>query len=64
MRINRLEDVECLDNVNDTESFAMDDLGNRDGSQTLRGGTISYTVNDDTNRYTVINGNNVSYDKY
>ena len=27
--LNRLTDVEYLDNTSDTESFAMDDLGNR-----------------------------------
>jgi YD repeat-containing protein len=47
----------------DTESFAMDDLGNRDGNQTLRDeGTVNFTVDDDTNRYTSIGGNSISHD--
>ena len=41
----------------------MDDLGNRDGNQTLRDdGTVNFTVDDDTNRYTAIGGNNISHD--
>ncbi len=47
----------------DTEAFNMDDLGNRDGNQTLRDdGTVNFTVDDDTNRYTSIGGNNISHD--
>ena len=54
--LNRLDEVGYLVGDNgstddDTESFAMDDLDNRDGSQILRDVTVGYTVNDDTNRY-------------
>ncbi len=47
----------------DTEAFNMDDLGNRDGNQTLRDdGTVNFTVDDDTNRYTSIGGNSITHD--
>ena len=47
----------------DAEAFNMDVLGNRDGDQTLRDdGTVNFTVNDDTNRYTAIGGNSISHD--
>ncbi len=39
----------------DTEGFVMDDLGNRDGNQTLRQeGTVPFAVDPLTNRYTAI----------
>ncbi|MBL7214296.1 MAG: transposase [Phycisphaerae bacterium] len=45
------------------EAFAMDDLGNRDGSQTLRDGSSdSYSVDTTTNRYTSIDSANLDYD--
>jgi YD repeat-containing protein len=45
----------------DTEAFNMDDLGNRDGNQTLRDdGTVNFVVDDDTNRYTSIGGNSIT----
>ncbi|NLH17842.1 MAG: hypothetical protein GX455_14790 [Phycisphaerae bacterium] len=41
----------------------MDDLGNRDGNQTLRdAGTVGFLVDDDTNRYTSIGGNTITHD--
>ncbi len=41
----------------------MDDLGNRDGNQTLRDdGTVNFVVDDDTNRYTSIGGNSIGHD--
>ena len=47
----------------DTEGFVMDDLGNRDGNQTLRQeGTIHFTPDPLTNRYTAIAGHPLSYD--
>ncbi|MBN1818027.1 MAG: hypothetical protein JW828_11765, partial [Sedimentisphaerales bacterium] len=47
----------------DTEAFAMDDLGNRDGNQTLRDdGTVNFVVDDDTNRYTSIGGQSITHD--
>ena len=42
--------------------FNMDSLGNRTGSQTLRDGTVSFTVDSSTNRYTGIGGNNIYHD--
>ncbi len=47
----------------DTEGFVMDDLGNRDGNQTLRGdGTVHFAVDPLTNRYTAIAGHPLAYD--
>ena len=47
----------------DTEAFNMDDLGNRDGNQTLRAdGTVNFTVDGDTNRYTSFGGNSISHE--
>ncbi len=41
----------------------MDDLGNRDGNQTLRGdGTVHFAVDPLTNRYTAIAGHPLAYD--
>ncbi|MCD6392798.1 MAG: hypothetical protein J7M40_04755 [Planctomycetes bacterium] len=40
----------------------MDALGNRTGSQNLRDGTVSFTVDSATNRYTSIGGNNIYHD--
>ena len=52
-----------MDAANKTDTFSIDDLGNRTGTQTLRGGTTeSYTVDDETNRYTHIAGNGLTYD--
>ncbi len=59
--LDRLTGVTYHDS--DTEAFNMDDLGNRDGNQTLRDdGTVNFTVDDDTNRYTAIGGNSISHD--
>ena len=61
--IDRVTDIEYMSNTSDTESFVIDDLGNRDGNQTLRDdGTVNFTVDDDTNRYTSIAGNSISHD--
>jgi hypothetical protein len=39
----------------DTEGFVMDELSNRDSSQTLRqDGTVHFAVDPHTNRYTAI----------
>ena len=47
----------------DTESFLMDDLGNRTGNQTLRQeGTVNFAVDPLTNRYTAIAGHPLAYD--
>ncbi len=47
----------------DTEGFVMDDLGNRDGNQTLRQeGTVPFAVNPLTNRYTAIASHPLDYD--
>jgi hypothetical protein len=47
----------------DTEGFVMDDLGNRDGNQTLRqDGTVHFAVDPLTNRYTAIAGHPLAYD--
>jgi len=47
----------------DTEAFTMDNLGNRDGDQTLRDeGTVNFTVDSATNRYTSIGGTGISHD--
>ncbi|MCF7955979.1 MAG: RHS repeat-associated core domain-containing protein [Phycisphaerae bacterium] len=64
----RLDDVAYQ--VNDysstnagTEDFDMDDLGNRDGTQVLRGGSFDYVVDDVTNRYTQIDTvTDINYD--
>ena len=46
-----------MDASNNQDIFAIDELGNLTGSQTLRGGVSeSYTVDDETNRYKVIAG--------
>ena len=59
--LDRLTGVTYHDS--DTEAFNMDDLGNRDGNQTLRDdGTVNFVVDDDTNRYTSIGGNSISHD--
>jgi RHS repeat-associated protein len=44
------------------DSFVMDSLGNRTGDQTLSDGTVNFTVNSLTNRYTSIGGNSISHD--
>ncbi len=45
------------------EAFTMDDLGNRTGIQTLRGGgTDEYSVDSLTNRYTAIDASPLGYD--
>jgi YD repeat-containing protein len=47
----------------ETEGFVMDDLGNRTGIQTLRGGgTDDYSVDSLTNRYTAIDALPLAYD--
>ena len=61
------DDIDRLTNVtyhnSDTESFVMDDLGNRTGNQTLRGeGTVNFAVDTLTNRYTAIDSNPLDYD--
>ncbi|MBN1124404.1 MAG: hypothetical protein JXA82_05295 [Sedimentisphaerales bacterium] len=59
--LDRLTGVTYHDS--DTEAFAMDDLGNRDGNQTLRDdGTVNFVVDDDTNRYTSIGGHSITHD--
>ncbi|MBN1125490.1 MAG: hypothetical protein JXA82_10815 [Sedimentisphaerales bacterium] len=59
--LERLTDVTYHDS--DTEAFVMDDLGNRAGNQTLReDGTINFTVDSSTNRYTTIGGSSMSHD--
>lgn len=41
----------------------MDDLGNRDGNQSLRDdGTVDFTVDSATNRYSSVGGNSISHD--
>jgi RHS repeat-associated protein len=56
-----LTDAAYHDSV--TEDFSnMDDLGNRSGSINLRSGTVNFTVDDDTNRYTSIGGNSTTHD--
>jgi hypothetical protein len=44
----------------------MDDLGNRDGNQTLRDDPgahgMNFVVDDDTNRYTSIGGDSITHD--
>ena len=56
--------VDCL--VNSTpdheETFVMDTLGNRTGNQTLTDGTVNFTVQSSTNRYTSIGGNGITHD--
>ncbi len=47
----------------DTEAFTMDALGNRTGDQTLRDdGTVDFTVDSATNRYSSVGGNSISHD--
>jgi len=58
--LDRLESIYYHDY--DYEYFNMDALGNRTGSQTLRDGTVSFTVDSSTNRYTGIGGNNIYHD--
>ena len=57
-------DVDYL--VNSTpdheETFVMDTLGNRTGNQTLTQGTVDFTVQSSTNRYTSIGGNTITHD--
>jgi len=50
--------VQYLSNQNDIEQFPMDDLGNRAGSVTQRGGTAVYSSASPnlTNRYTAVGG--------
>jgi len=61
--LDRLTDVECLSNQLDVEGFVMDNLGNRTGDQTLRSdGTVDFTVQSSTNRYTSIGGHSISHD--
>jgi RHS repeat-associated protein len=59
--LDRLTDVTYHDS--DTEAFVMDALGNRTGNQTLRDdGSVNFTVDSATNRYTAIGGNSISHD--
>ena len=59
--IDRVTGITYLDS--DTESFVMDDLGNRAGNQTLRDdGTVNFAVDTETNRYTSVGGHNLAYD--
>ncbi len=44
------------------ETFVMDTLGNRTGNQTLTDGTVNFTVQSSTNRYTSIGGNAITHD--
>lgn len=61
--IDRLTDVEYLSSQSDVESFVMDKLGNRTGNQTLRDeGTVDFTVDSSTKRYTSIGDSFVSHD--
>ena len=59
--IDRVTGITYLDS--DTESFVMDDLGNRAGEQSLRDdGTVNFAVDTETNRYTSVGGNSLAYD--
>jgi RHS repeat-associated protein len=59
--LDRLTDVTYHDS--DTEAFVMDALGNRTGNQTLReDGTVNFTVDSLTNRYTSIGASSISHD--
>ncbi len=59
--IDRLAGVTYLNS--ETEGFVMDDLGNRTGIQTLRGGgTDDYSLDSLTNRYTAIDASPLGYD--
>jgi len=60
--LDRLTDVEYLDNPSDVEVFPMDDLGNRVGSVTQRDGVHTYTVDSLTNRYTQIDSAAIGHD--
>ena len=60
--LDRLTDVTYHDS--ETEAFVMDALGNRTGNQTLRDdGTVNFTVDSATNRYTAIGGSSISHDE-
>ena len=57
--LDRLTGVTYHDS--DTEAFNMDELGNRDGNQTLRDdGTVNFVVDDDANRYTSMGGDSIT----
>jgi len=63
--LDRLTDAEYLvDNgtPDREDSFAMDSLGNKTGSQTLSDDTVNFTVDSSTNRYTAIGGHSISHD--
>jgi len=61
------DDLDRVSNVpyhdSQTETFNMDNLGNRDGNQALRDeGTVNFTVDPATNRYSSVGGNSISHD--
>ncbi len=61
--IDRLEQADYLKGeLTENEVFAMDDLGNRTEVDLRDGSDETYVVDDDTNRYTSIGGNNLTYD--
>ncbi len=63
--LDRLTDAEYLvdgGTPDREDSFVMDGLGNRTGSQTLSDDTVSFTVESLTNRYTSIGGHSISHD--
>jgi RHS repeat-associated protein len=61
--IDRLEQADYLKGeLTEDEVFTMDDLGNRTEVNLRNGSDETYVVDDDTNRYTSIGGNNLTYD--
>jgi hypothetical protein len=64
-RLDRVVSAAYNDSVD--EAFTLDHLGNRDGSQDLRGGAVTYVVDTEgadgnVNQYETIGGNSLSYD--
>ncbi len=62
--LDRVIDVDYLvDGTPDhEETFVMDTLGNRTGDQSLTEGTVNFTVDSATNRYSSVGGNTITHD--
>ena len=59
--LDRLTDV--VYHNTDEDTYVMDDLGNRSGTNTLRDANVSYTADNETNEYTNIGGvTSMTYD--
>jgi RHS repeat-associated protein len=60
--INRLTQATYFSDLNDNEVFTLDNLGNRSNVNLRSGSDLAYQIDTDTNQYSQIGGNNISYD--